>query len=212
MLNKIANALQPKKLSDVIGQPTNQVERIAMEPVASCFMATGPMGVGKTLTSKLLAMELGCSDEWTGLHHRPCADFGIDQCRELFTRTLRLRCCSKSGFRLLILEECEWLSNQVQRYLKDALDPVTNMPKNLIVFGTSNNITSLDPALLDRFRVLEFTCDSKFIDNCRRKMQLTLQILNLPTPSDFMTYGIVGETFSMRNAMKRLEDYISQAT
>ena len=174
-----------------------------------CFLFVGSPGIGKTLTSQMLAADLGCWDEFSGRWQIRCADFSVDAAREMFGRTLRLR-FDNQGWNVLILEELEWISAQCQRFLKDALDPRTSMPKNLIVVATSNGVAGLDRALLQRFHRFEFDSGPRFAQSCRRDLvRLWKQSAgNTPLPHDWTKWGQDGEDFSMRLAVRELENHL----
>jgi len=107
------------------------------------------------------------------------------------------------------------LSPQVQRYLKDALDPVTNLPSRCIVVGTSNSLANLDEALVERFRCIEYRADQEFATLCRSKI---LNLINtvmepayragLSRPPIVSQWGQKGDRFSMREAIKNAEDFL----
>ena len=206
--------LKPKTLDNVVGQPCVRfLKDLAASPSASCWMLEGQPGVGKTASAHALATELGCHDEFTGKWHVPCTELGIDHAKELFGRTLRLRFGSESGFNVLILEECEWLSPACQRFLKDALDPLTRLPKNLIVVATSNDSSGLDEALLERFRLLAFSSGPHFREACLERLGVVWEQLtgNQCLPPSASGWGVRGERFSMRIAISNMTNALSGA-
>lgn len=197
---------QPATLADIVGQPcVRHLQTLVKQPRSSCWLLEGPPGVGKTASVHALANELGCRDEWTGLWHVPCTDLGVDAAKELFRRTLRFKFQSTSGFTLCILEELEWLSPQCQRFLKDALDPLTGLPHNVIVVATSNDSSSLDRALLQRFRVLAFSNWEYFREASIARLTELWRKRNDTTPPDMSGWGNAAEGFSMRLALNHME-------
>lgn len=206
--------LQPKSLNEVIGQPcVRHLQDLVAQPHASCWMMEGEPGTGKTASTHALATELGCHDEFTGKWHVPCTELGIDNAKELFSRTLRLRYGSESGFNVLILEECEWLSAACQRFLKDALDPLTRLPRNLIVVATSNDSSGLDEALLERFRLLAFSSGPYFREACLERLAVVWEQLtgNPCLPPSASGWGVKGDRFSMRLAISSFSQALSSA-
>jgi len=204
---ELKHVFRPQTLDDIVGQPTESLKSMMQSPRASCWMLTGDPGTGKTAVTKVLAEMLGCTDPWFGLHQFACASFGIDQVKQLFHEDLRLYSPSSSGFHLVILNECEWLSPQVQRFLKNALDPETDFPTNTIVVGTTNSTDSIDPALLERFRLLNFKSNEEFALSCRAKIAKVWQyVFQEELPSESSDWGKMGNRFSMRVAIQHAED------
>ena len=204
---KMNHLFRPASLDDIIGQPIQTLRDSMRYPRQGAWLLTGPKGTGKTATTRIVASMLGCEDEWSGFHHVPCSTLNIDEAKELFLRQVNYN--TVSGWHLIVLEEMEWLSPQVQRLLKDALDPETNMSKKLIVMGTSNNISNLDEALVDRFRVIEYTGNEEFARSCQEKIrQVWVRTLKSEPPAEYTTWGWRNSTFSMRNAVKCAEDAI----
>ena len=206
---KLSHVFRPKSLDDIIGQPIDTLREAMKFPSQGCWMLVGPPGTGKTVTTRVIAEQLGCNDDFTGLHHVPCTLLGIEEAKTLFLRNVAYK--TLSGFHLVVLEECEFLSPQVQRFLKDALDPETNMRKDTIVIGTSNNIDGLDEALVDRFRVINFDSNDKFANACLDKIKdKWASLLKRMPPNDYRQWGWKGKQFSMRRATKCAEDALQK--
>lgn len=206
---KLNKVFKPSSLDDIVGQPVETLKQLLDEPSRGCWMLVGDPGTGKTITTRLVADSLGCTDEFTGLHHVPCTLLGIEDAKTLFLRDLSF--CSPSGFHLVILEECEFLSPQVQRFLKDALDPETNLRRNTIVMGTSNKIDGLDEALIERFRILEFSSNKEFAGSCYQKIRdIWEKVTGYDVPPDAKKWGWKGERFSMRLATQQAEDALAK--
>jgi hypothetical protein len=205
----LAEKYRPRVLADLVGQSCGRHLRAFVErPYRCCLLFEGPGGVGKTSAAMCVAHALGCVDEMSGLMVQGCSDLGIDQAREVF-RTLSLRPFAGRGWRVLVLEELEWLHPQVQRFLKVGLE--TLLPVKCIVVATSNDVGRLDGPLLQRFSRHEFEGGRLFREMSRERLhaiwkhETGLDVLPPASPS----WGDVGGgRFSMRVALNRMSDAV----
>src|SRR3569623_13463 len=209
---KLSEKYRPATLDTVVGQSaTRYLRSLASEPDERCVLLEGVGGCGKTSAALALAAELGCRDEFSGLHIVPCPEFSIDLARRLFngvdgySAVLRLRPLEGRGWHVVVLEELEWLTAQCQRYLKVARE--TLMPPRCIVIATSNGAGGLDRALLQRFDVFPFGSGKFFAHACQERMEAIwlAEAGQMPMPVDWHTWGWVGEHFSMRSALAAME-------
>lgn len=162
---RLSEKYRPHRLADMVGQPgIVPLLRFVQRPYACCFLFEGPPGCGKTTAALALGAELGCEDEFSGLHVVTSTEMTIDRCRDLFECALRLRPMNGNGWRTLVIEELEALTSvQVQRYLKTALEQ--RLPEKCVVVATSNGagaIERADKALLQRFRLYRFEAGKMF--------------------------------------------------
>jgi hypothetical protein len=142
----------------------------------------------------------------TGLFRITASDLGVDAARELFDRKLRLRPFNDSGWKCVIVEELELLSQQCQVFLKVALE---NLPPKTMVVATSNGTGKLQEALMERFTVLEFLSGQFFASQCvRRLKEIWGCEMEGEPPADIGTWGWVGDRFSMRIALQRLQQVV----
>lgn len=200
---KLSEIHRPRSLSDVIGQskPLRILRGWMKSPYSSAWLFRGGPGIGKTSTALALANDLGSLDSTQVI---PCSDLGIDRAREL-VRALSLRPMFGGKWNILILEELERLSPACQQFLKVGFEDLA--PRALIL-ATSNDTTGIDPALIQRFTPLEFTCGTDFYKPAQEKL---LELWNDATggddpPKDFLKWGFDGARgYSLRVAYDRLQ-------
>lgn len=200
---------RPKTLDDVVGQPSiRMLKALAREPYSCCLLLECENGgVGKTSAAIALANEIGCQDEFSGLHIVPCSEFSIELAREMFDNRLHLRPMMGNGWHCVVLEEFDWLPAQTQRFLKVALE--TRLPSKCVVVATSNGTGKLDRALFQRFHRYRFESKGQAFQWAIR-MRLC-QIWNAETgsglPPDFMQFGKVDDSYSVRVALDEMQEY-----
>jgi DNA polymerase III delta prime subunit len=202
---KLCERYSPRTLADVVGQPVTLLRNFCRKPYASCWLLLGPPGVGKTATAYALAADLGCRDEFSGLHTVAACDLSIDVTRDLFQSTLRLRTMEGKGWRVLIVEELELLHERVANYLKVALE--RSLPPRCVVVATSNSTEKLQEALVERFTVLAYSGGQNLAAAVlpRLKSIWREEYGDVPMPAGWERRGWDGERFSVRRALDGLQ-------
>jgi len=157
---RLSEKYAPKTLGEVVGQPetVNALKRFVQRPEASGWLFVGGPGCGKSSIVRALQNELGI-DQWSTYRYAG-PDLDLAATKDLFAK-LRFRPMS-GRFNLVIIEEFErCASDQVRTMLKDRLGE-GQWPSSLIVLITSNDISKLEPALLERFQVCHLRSDMDF--------------------------------------------------
>ena len=169
---RLSSIYQPVTLDDIVGQPAivRRLQRLVAVPSACCLLFEGRGGVGKSATAKALVHDLGICP-FSGLVEYSAANLSIDEVRRLFGQTFRLRPMTGSLWHVLLVEELELIvSRHVNAALKDELGE-QHMPERLIVVATSNDVSTLDEALLQRFEVFPFSAGPTFAEACQERLE-----------------------------------------
>jgi replication-associated recombination protein RarA len=206
---------RPKRLSEVVGQPAAaMLGRFVRKPFRSCWLLEGPPGTGKSACAHALAEELGCTI--FSKHVVSGNKLTRETAEQLFNHTVRCVPMDRARFHVVIVEEFERVvSPEVRSYLKTALDTGVEPPDGLaprcIVVATSNDVAKIDGAILERFRVLQFSGGPCFAETAQERLA---EIWTQERPADDMPawwqhWGWQGERFSMRVAVREMEDYLS---
>jgi len=206
----------PATLDEVVGQPpVRLLQDFARHPYPCCFLLEGPPGIGKTTSALALGHDLGSDDEMSGLYIVPCSEFSIEKARQMFlgdadhSPVLRLSTFQGRGWKVLVLEELEWLSPQCQNFLKVHLD-ANRMPSKLVVMATSNGAGKLQKALLQRFRIYTFQAGPSFAQAAWERMGMIWrqEMGDVPMPEGWQGWGWQDHEFSLRVALDQLQDHL----
>ena len=168
---RLSSRYQPTTLDEVVGQSAviRRLKEFVAQPYARCILTEGRGGIGKSAAAKALIHDLGV-DPLFGVNEYAGSDFLIGTSRHLFEHTFRLTPMAGARWNVLLIEELESAaSNEVTNHLKKNLSE-QNMPERLIVIATSNDISGLDEALLQRFDIFPFSCGPSFADACRDRL------------------------------------------
>lgn len=174
---RLAEKHRPCRLDEVVGQTAlNKLRGFARSPYSSCWLLTGDPGIGKSAGVLALAAELGARDEFSGLTTISASSLTKDEAFDV-VRRLSLRPFS-GAWNVLIIEELEWLGQQAQVFLKMALAS-ERLPALAIVLATSNDVSRLDPAFVQRFSRVRLESGARLATACQERL---LAILRAEAP------------------------------
>lgn len=209
----------PLALAEIIGQPAVRhlaayVQAIRQKPTETtsrCFGLVGPQGTGKSASALAVAHELGCDEHrfGGGLTVVDCSQFGVDDCKELFGRFVKLSVDTPYRWRVVILEEFERISDKAQIALKYWLDDARIAGK-LCVIATSNELSGIQGPVLSRFKVMPYTNDRSFLDACQARLKhlWSRACHGAGMPDGYTAWGrnFKDQGYDMRQALKSFQE------
>jgi ATPase family associated with various cellular activities (AAA) len=210
---------RPRKLAEVLGQESTvkALAAFARAPTEAAFIFHGESGCGKTSAAYALAYELDCAvdqEELGGVHEIPSGSASADGVRDMI-RLLSYKPLMGSGWKVLIVNECDRMSTPAETIWLDALE---HLPRKSCVIFTSNNISKLSRRFQDRCEVYEFASETeKLVPHIR---QLVARIWELEVGGDCPCLDILGMPTldsadsmhcSFRLAVQQVQKLIRQA-
>ena len=214
----LSERYRPRGLDEIVGQPPVYfLRRLAARPHRSCWLVEGPPGTGKSAAAHVVAEELGCTA--MSKHTIAGNKLNVELAETVFGSMARFVPMDGARFHVVIIEEFErCVSPEVRAYLKTALDtgvePPDGLPPRCIVIATSNDVAKIEPALLERFRVLNFSAGPCFAEACQERLGAIweAEALGRDLPPSWLAWGWqeAGNSlrFSMRVALRAMEDYL----
>jgi ATPase family associated with various cellular activities (AAA) len=146
---KLTDMYRPRTLSEVLAQPeiVASLQRFVAAPYSCAMLFHGDSGIGKTSAAYALAHDLVCAVEEAelgGVFEIPSGSQTAESVRKILD-LLRYRPLCGSGWRVLMVNECDRMALPVETIWLDALE---HLPSMTVVIFTTN-----EPARLSqRFR------------------------------------------------------------
>ena len=164
-----AEKYRPKKLNEVINQVhvVDRVKSFVKNKNVPHMLFAGSPGTGKTTTGLAIAREL-YGKEWRQnvLELNASDERGIDVIRNKVKNFARTKSLSEAGFRIIILDEADALTQDAQQALRRTMESYATVSRFILICNWSSKI--IEPiqsrCAVFRFKVLTESDIKKFID------------------------------------------------
>jgi hypothetical protein len=142
---------RPRTLTEVLGQPeiVASLQRFVAAPYPCAMLFTGDSGIGKISAAYAMAHDLGCAveeGELGGVFEIPSGSRTAESVRKILD-LLRHRPLCGSGWRLLMVNECDRMALPVETIWLDALE---HLPRDTVVVFTTNEPERLSQRFRNR--------------------------------------------------------------
>ncbi len=205
----LTSAYAPTSLNEVIGQPAivQRLKAFLTEPYPQWMAFVGPTGVGKTTCGRIVGDAL--ADPWFGIHRVSGAALDLNMVKDLFGNDSPFRFkTAPNHLHCVHIEELEQVPNKATIALKDAWDVCRDRNWRVVVIATSNGMSGMEEALVDRFgSPFEFDNGPEFATAFCKWMKTVWSLESRePIPSDYTLWGFGRDaSFSARRALDVME-------
>jgi replication factor C small subunit len=175
-----AERYRPQKLSEVINQKhvVDRVKAFVKEKNIPHLLFSGPAGTGKTTIGLCIAREL-YGKEWRAnvMETNASEERGIDTIRHKVKDFARTKTMSDIGYRIIILDEADALTQEAQQALRRTMENFTSISRFILICNYSSKI--IEPiqsrCAVFRFKSLSESDIKKFIDRIveNEKLKIT---------------------------------------
>ena len=150
---------RPAGLEEIRGQAAtvDGLRSFVKSPTSGAFIFAGPSGVGKTAAALAMANELGCEGDFGGLTEIPSGTQD-GKAVDAVLRSLRLRPMTGSGWKVVIINEADRMTEQAEAMWLDGLE---HLPAKSVVIFTTNNLSRMTRRLIRRCEVYQFDSTSE---------------------------------------------------
>ena len=157
-MKPLTEKYRPARLDDLRGNATviRCLKSFVSTPASKAFVFAGPPGCGKTSAAYAIARELGLDvekREWSGLHEIASGEMTAEAVRELFKTTLRFSTWHGSGWKVVIANEADNMSDKASFIWLDILE---HLPARVVVIFTTNDPEKLPRRFRERCEVYRF--------------------------------------------------------
>jgi replication factor C small subunit len=175
-----AEKYRPARLSEVINQThaTDRIRAFVADRNIPHMLLAGPAGVGKTTTALAIASELYGKD-WRGntLELNASNERGIDVIRNKVKDFARTKTMSPVGYRLIILDEADALTQEAQQALRRTMETYSSVSRFILICNWSSRI--IEPiqsrCAVFRFHTLGEDDQMKFLNRIAKEEDLKIE-------------------------------------
>jgi replication-associated recombination protein RarA len=170
---------RPQTLADIRGhdQVIRCLSSFANQPCPKGFIFAGPPGCGKTSAGLALAREIGVDvdkREWGGLHEIASGEMTAETVRELFRTTMRYSSWHGSGWKLVLANEADNMSEKAAFIWLDVLE---HLPTKCVCVFTTNDLDKLPARFRQRCEVHSFKAPIRGLDLQATPAEIAAQLL-----------------------------------
>lgn len=172
-----AEKYRPSSLSEVINQrhAVDRIRAFVKEKNVPHMLFAGPAGVGKTTTALAVAKDLYGS-LWRGnvLELNASDERGIDVIRNKVKDFARTKTMSNVGYRIIILDEADALTQEAQQALRRTMENYSEVSRFILICNWSSKI--IEPiqsrCAVFRFRPLGDADQRKYLERIAKEEKL----------------------------------------
>lgn len=195
---------RPQNLSDLISHKEiiNTIQRFIQEDRLPHLLFYGPPGTGKTSTILACARQLYSPKEFNSmvLELNASDDRGIDVVRGAILNFASTRTIFKSGFKLVILDEADAMTNDAQNALRRVVEKFTENTRFCFI---CNYLSKIIPAL--QSRCTRFRFGPLGLDQMLPRVQHVIEQENVKVTEDGMQALVTLAKGDMRKALNILQ-------